>query len=92
MITEPHLSSFYNLLSIFFAFTDSIFILSVILSNFFMSQIKNKVIKIKAITNEAELNSFNIYSTNGKFISIKFLIGVYSVSSKFTVLSIISKV
>ena len=57
-----------------------------------MSLIENKVIKIKAITNEAELNSCNIYSTNGKFFSIEFLTGGYSVISKLTVLSIISKV
>ena len=92
MINEPHLSSFFILFRLSFAFSVNISNFSEILSNFFISQIKHKAKKMKAKTNEAELNSCNIYSTNGNYFSIIFLRGGYSVSSKFTVLSIISKV
>jgi hypothetical protein len=85
MITEPHLSSFFKLISLFFAFSDSISIFSEIASHFFMNQIINKARKIKPSTNEVELNSDNIYVTKGNYFSIKFLMGGYSISSKFTV-------
>ena len=61
MITEPHLSSFFRFISLSLAFSDSISIFSEIISHFFMNHIINKAKKIKPSTNEAKLNSDNIY-------------------------------
>ncbi len=61
MITEPHLSSFFRFISLSLAFSDSISIFSEIVSHFFMNHIINKAKNIRPSTNEAELNSDNIY-------------------------------
>jgi hypothetical protein len=80
MIMDPHLNSFLWLFSQSFAFWDSIFIFSEILLHFFINHIKNKAKNIKAIIRIAVSISFKFSKTLGNYFSIRFLIGVYSIS------------
>ena len=62
---DPHLNSFLWFFSQSFALWESIFIFSETLLHFFMSQIKNKANKIKAVTSIAVSISFTFSKTFG---------------------------